>query len=72
MTKSATGIGLIILGVIILAYHGFTYTSHDKVIDLGPIQASADRDHYVHLPAILGGVVLAAGVVLLVTAKRRE
>ena len=70
MSKSAIGIVLMVLGVIILAYHGFTYTTRDKVIDLGPIQASADREHTVPLPPILGGVALAAGAVLLFTHKR--
>ena len=70
MSKSAIGIVLIVLGIIVLAYHGFTYTTRDKVIDLGPIQASADVQHSVPLPPILGGLALAAGAVLLFTSKR--
>ena len=34
------GIGLIIVGVLALAYQGFTYTTREKIIDLGPIKAS--------------------------------
>ena len=69
-SRALTGIILIVIGVIALTYHGFTYTSRDKIIDLGPIQASADRQHTVPLPPIVGGIALAAGIVLLVMSKR--
>ena len=69
-SRAVTGILLIVIGVIALTYHGFTYTSRDKIIDLGPIQASADRQHTVPLPPIVGGIALAAGIVLLVMSKR--
>jgi hypothetical protein len=36
------GVALIILGVLALAYQGITYTTREKVIDLGPLQASVD------------------------------
>jgi hypothetical protein len=70
MNKTTLGIALVVLGVIALAYGGFTYTRREKVIDLGPIQASADVEHSVPLPPIVGGLALAAGAVLLFTAKR--
>jgi len=42
----ALGIVLIVLGVLALAYGGFTYTHQKKVVDLGPIQASKKRNKY--------------------------
>ncbi len=69
-TRAMVGIALIVLGIIAFSYHGFTYTTHDKVIDLGPIQASANREHTVPIPPILGGIALVGGIVLLVSAKR--
>ncbi len=70
MSKSTVGILLIVLGVIALCYQGFTYTKREKVIDAGPIQISADKEKTVPLPPIVGGLCLAAGVVLLITSKR--
>ena len=61
---------LIAIGVVSLAYQGFTYTTREKIIDLGPIKATADKKHTVPLPPILGGLALAGGVVLLVVARR--
>jgi hypothetical protein len=72
--KSGTliiAIVLIAIGVVSLAYQGITYTTREKIVDLGPIQATADKKHTVPLPPILGGLALAGGVVLLVVGARR-
>jgi uncharacterized membrane protein YidH (DUF202 family) len=66
----ALGIVLIVLGVLALAYGGFTYTHEKKVIDLGPIQASRKETNTVPLPPILGVVAIIGGGVLLFTGKR--
>lgn len=64
------GIVLIIIGVIALAYQGFTYTTHKKILDLGPIQASKEERHTVPLPPILGALALIGGVVILASGRR--
>jgi hypothetical protein len=65
MKMSTVGILLIIFGGLALAYQGFSYTTREKVIDFGPISASVDEKHTIPLPPILGGLAIAAGVVLL-------
>ena len=70
-TASLTGIVLIVLGVIALVYQGFTYTTHKKVLDMGPIQATKEERHTVPLPPILGAIALVGGIVL-VAAGRKE
>jgi hypothetical protein len=62
---------LIAIGVVSLAYQGITYTTREKVLDLGPIKATADKQRTIPLPPILGGLALAGGVVLLVVGARR-
>jgi hypothetical protein len=69
-TAAVAGIALIVLGVISLAYQGITYTTHKKVIDLGPIQASTTEHKTIPLPPILGGIALVGGIVLLMTGRR--
>jgi uncharacterized membrane protein YidH (DUF202 family) len=66
----ALGVVLIVLGVLALAYGGFTYTHEKKVVDLGPIQASKKETSTVPLPPILGMVAILGGCVLLVTGKK--
>jgi uncharacterized membrane protein YidH (DUF202 family) len=64
------GLVLIVLGVLALIYQGFSYTKHEKVIDIGPIEASADTKKHVAIPPIIGGIALVAGVVMVVASRK--
>ncbi len=66
-----TGIVLIVIGVIALALGGITYTRREKIVDIGPIQASADREKTIPLPPLLGGLALAGGIVLLIAGSKK-
>jgi hypothetical protein len=68
----AIGVVLIVLGIVGLAYGGFTWTTREKVVDAGPIQISRDKTQSLPLPPIAGGICLVAGVILLVGAGRRN
>jgi hypothetical protein len=61
---------LIALGLFGLALGGFTYTSREKVVDIGPIHATRDETHHVPLPPIAGAVSLVGGIVLLLAGKK--
>jgi hypothetical protein len=65
------GIILIALGLFGLAWGGITYTTREKVVDIGPIHATLEKTHNVPLPPIAGAVALIGGIVLLV-ARGRE
>jgi hypothetical protein len=67
-----TGLILIVIGVIALAYGGISYTRREKVLDIGPIEATAERRETVPLPPVLGIVALAGGIVLMVAGSRRK
>ena len=66
------GIVLIVLGAIALAYGGITYTSREKVLDIGPIEATAEREKTIPLPPVLGALALAGGIVLVIAGSRRR
>ena len=51
---SLAGLVLIVLGLVALAYQGITYTTREKVIDIGPIEATADRQRTIPLPPSSG------------------
>ncbi|MES2830356.1 MAG: hypothetical protein V4687_19500 [Bacteroidota bacterium] len=61
---------MIVLGIVMLVWTGFTYTQREKVVDAGPIQISADKEKSVNWPPYVGGVILIAGVVILTTSKK--
>jgi len=65
------GIALIALGLVTLVYQGITYTTSEKVVDLGPLKITAQTEKTIPLPPILGGLALAGGIVLVVAAIRK-
>jgi uncharacterized membrane protein len=66
------GIILIIIGVLALVYGGFTYTKREKVLDIGPIQATAEKQKTIPFPPVLGGICLVGGIVLVVVGSRKN
>ena len=68
---SILGVLLIVAGIAALAYQGFTYTSRETVLNVGPIHATADRDKTVALPPVIGIGAVAGGVVLLIVGGRK-
>ena len=66
------GVVLIVLGVLALAYQGITYTTREKVIDLGPLQASVDKKKSIPLPPIVSALALAGGVVMVFIGSRKS
>ena len=66
----AIGIVLVILGIVGLVYGGITWTRKDKVVDVGPVEITADKKESIPLPPIAGGVMLVAGMVLLLKKPR--
>lgn len=67
------GIILIVVGIVAFAYQGITYTTREKVVDLGPMHMTAERTRTLPLPPIVGAIALVGGIVLLVTeAKKPE
>ena len=66
------GIALIVLGIVAFAYQGITYTSREKIIDIGPIQATADTQKTIPLSPLLGGLVLVGGIALVVVGAKKS
>jgi hypothetical protein len=70
-TYTVIGIVLIVIGIFAFAYQGISFTTREKVVDLGPIQMSADKTRTIPLPPIVGGIALVGGIVLLVVGKKK-
>ncbi len=56
---------LVVLGLVALLYGGVSWTHKDKVVDAGPIEITADKKESIPISPIAGGVMLVAGVALL-------
>jgi len=70
-TTTTLGVALILLGLVVFAYQGITYTTHNKIIDIGPLQATVDQKETIPLPPVAGGLALAGGVALLIMGVRK-
>lgn len=70
--STIAGIVLIVVGVLVFAYGGFSYTSREKVLDVGPIEATAERQKTVPVPPIVGGAAVIGGIALLVLGARKR
>ena len=66
------GIILIVIGIAAFAYQGITYTTREKVVDLGPVHMTADKTRTLPLTPIVGAIALVGGIVLLVTGSKKS
>ena len=69
-TASVLGLFLVIVGAIALAYGGITYTTHKRVLDVGPIEATKTEHKTIPLPPIVGGLALVGGIAMLAAARK--
>ncbi|NWJ41048.1 MAG: DUF3185 domain-containing protein [Geothrix sp.] len=63
---------LIAAGIAAIVYQGFTYTTREKVVDLGPVHVQADRTRSVPLPPLVGAIAIMGGVLLLAVRRRPD
>jgi uncharacterized membrane protein HdeD (DUF308 family) len=67
---TAIGLALVVLGILALVYQGITYTTHEKVVDIGPIEATKKEHKTIPLPPVLGVIALIGGVVLIARDRK--
>lgn len=65
------GILLILFGIFGLVYGGFSYTSMDKVAEVGNVSIITEDDNTVYLPPIFGGLCLGVGIILIAIARKK-
>ena len=62
---------LICIGIAALGYQGITYTTSEKIVDIGPVQMSADKTRTIPLPPIVGAITLVSGIGLLILGNKK-
>ncbi|MEQ1774158.1 MAG: hypothetical protein ABL891_10300 [Burkholderiales bacterium] len=60
-----SGIALIVMGAAVLAFDHYSYTTTDKILQIGPLTATAQQTHTVSLPPILGWLLIGGGACVL-------
>ncbi len=72
MKTRTIGIVLIILGIIMVLYNSFNFTTTEKVVDIGPIEINKEVNHPMAWSPIIGIVLAVGGVVLIVTSNKKS
>ena len=70
-TYTLTGIVLIAIGIVAFAYQGISYTTREKVVEIGPVEVTAEKTKTLPLPPIVGAVALVGGIVLLIIDRKK-
>ena len=70
-TARIVAVLLVIAGVVALVYQGITYTTREKILKIGPLEATAERERTIPLPPIIGGLMIAGGIVIWVVSMRK-
>lgn len=65
------GIVLIVLGLAALVYGGISWTERDTVVDIGPVEVVTEEKERLPISPIAGGLILAAGVALVIKGGKR-
>lgn len=67
----ATGIVLLIIGLLLTIFTSFKFFTKEEVVDVGKIEITADKGHRVGWSPLIGiGVMVIGGVVLWSGSKR--
>lgn len=67
----AVGVVLIVLGAAVLGWRQFSYTTTETVFQLGPIVATAEKEHTINFPAVLGWLLVAGGVGVILVGRKK-
>jgi hypothetical protein len=71
-TISIVGIVLIVLGIAALAFQSITFTTDEKVAEVGPIEVTKESKRSIPLPPLLGALALAGGVLMLIVGGKKS
>jgi uncharacterized membrane protein YidH (DUF202 family) len=69
--RTLIGIALIVLGILALAYQGFSYTIPKKAVDVGPVHVTKDEKHSVPIPPIVGTLAVIGGIAVLLAGREK-
>lgn len=72
MKTKTLGIGIIILGILMMIYTGFNYVTTEKVVDIGPMEMSMEKNNPVQWSPIVGGILLVGGIIIVALDKNNS
>ncbi|MBP8793489.1 MAG: hypothetical protein KBE41_02565 [Lutibacter sp.] len=71
MKTKTSGIVIAIIGILMIIYTEFNFVTKEKVIDLGPLEINAEKNHPVQWSPIVGGVLLIGGIIIIAINRKK-
>lgn len=71
MKTKNIGFGILIIGILMIIYTGFNYVTTEKVVDIGPLEMSMDKNHPVQWSPIVGVILLVGGIVIVAMNRKK-
>jgi len=71
MYTRTLGIVIVVVGIAMMVYNGFNFVTNEKVVNLGTIEISQEKNHPVQWSPVVGIVLLVGGLVIIVRDKRK-
>ena len=65
------GIVLIVIGIAMLIFRGFSVQTEKEVIDLGPLEVNKKENKWIGWPVYAGGIAMVAGVIMVVADRKK-
>ena len=62
---------LIIAGILMIVFRGFSVQTEKKVVDLGPVEINKKENKWIGWPTYAGALAIAAGAIILVSNRKR-
>lgn len=72
MVSKLTGIILIVLGILMIVYGGFSYKQKKKILDTDVVDITAKETKTISWPPIVGGIIVLGGIVVFIIGGKRS
>lgn len=70
MQTRTLGIVLVVIGIVMMAYTGFNYVTKEKVVDIGPLEISKEKNNPISWSPIVGVVLLVGGIIVMARDRK--
>jgi uncharacterized membrane protein YidH (DUF202 family) len=71
MKTESIGFGILIIGILMIVYTGFNYVTKEKVVDIGPVEMSVEKNHPVQWSPIVGVILVVGGIVIVAMNRKK-
>jgi hypothetical protein len=67
----AIGVVLVVLGSVGLIVQNVKFTETEKILDIGPLHVTSEKEHNLPIPTIAGIAAIVAGLGLVMVSRRQ-